>query len=374
MVFAELSVYPPRGNYQLIVRKLQPIGIGALLQKLEELKAKLGRLGYFDADKKKPIPGFPKRIGIVTSPTGAAVRDMLQILDRRYSGYHVILNPVKVQGEGAAREIAQAIDEMNHHQLADVLIVGRGGGSIEDLWAFNEELVATAIFKSRIPVISAVGHETDTCLSDWVADLRAPTPSAAAELVSQERSEKLKQLQGYQRHLDHHMRTRLDHFKMRLLAAMNHPFLANSTHLLGLRYQKLDDLTAKLDDRMHSKLQSYRFKLQSFGIKKNALNPIRQITEFKRRSSELGSLIDQAMERRIRFSLEKLSHLVQTMQSIDPKNLLKKGYSILFAEKERSVITSISELHEQLAVRILLQDGEVSATLNNIGGDGGDPV
>ena len=182
VVKGELSVYPPKGNYQLVVRELSYVGLGELLLKLEELKIKLHQMGWFKSSHKKPLPRFPKRIGVVTSPTGAVIQDILNVLTRRFSGFHLILYPVKVQGEGAAQEIAQAIEQFNKYQIVDVMIVGRGGGSLEDLWAFNEEIVASAIFHSQIPIISAVGHETDHCIADYVADVRAPTPSAAAEM------------------------------------------------------------------------------------------------------------------------------------------------------------------------------------------------
>ncbi|MBA3604330.1 MAG: exodeoxyribonuclease VII large subunit, partial [Parachlamydiaceae bacterium] len=183
IIRGEINVYPQSGKYQIVVRELRYVGLGELLVKLEELKAKLYAKGWFNPQLKKPLPKFPKTIGVVTSPTGAVIQDILNVLQRRYPGFHLILNPVRVQGEGAAAEIALAINQFNRYALADVLIVGRGGGSIEDLWAFNEEIVAEAIFNSKIPIISAVGHETDVCLTDFVADARAPTPSAAATMV-----------------------------------------------------------------------------------------------------------------------------------------------------------------------------------------------
>ncbi len=191
IVKGALNVYPPKGNYQLIVRELAYVGIGELLQKLEALKFKLHQMGWFKNSHKKPLPRFPQRIGVVTSPTGAVIQDILNVLSRRFSGFHLILNPVKVQGEGAADEISQAIEDFNRYQSVDVMIVGRGGGSLEDLWAFNEEIVAKAIFHSQIPIISAVGHETDHCIADYVADVRAPTPSAAAEIVIAEKKQQI---------------------------------------------------------------------------------------------------------------------------------------------------------------------------------------
>lgn len=194
IVFGNISVYEPRGEYQLIIEHIEPKGIGALQLAYEQLKERLYKEGLFDKKHKKPLSVLPRKIGIITSPTGAAIRDILMIMERRFANIHMLIYPVRVQGEGSAQEIALAIEEMNSIKAADVLILARGGGSIEDLWSFNEEIVARAIFRSRIPVISAVGHEIDYTISDFVADLRAPTPSAAAEMVVQSKEELLKRV------------------------------------------------------------------------------------------------------------------------------------------------------------------------------------
>ncbi|MFH1782935.1 MAG: exodeoxyribonuclease VII large subunit [Candidatus Omnitrophota bacterium] len=196
-----ISVYEKRGGYQLYISKMEPKGVGELQLAYEQLKERLFKEGLFDESKKLPIPGLPQRIGIVTSPTGAAIRDILNVLKRRFSNVEVILNPVKVQGDGAKEEIAQAIDDLNELGNIDVMIVGRGGGSLEDLWAFNEEIVARAIYRSKIPIISAVGHEIDYSISDLVSDLRAPTPSAAAELVIAKKSEIIERLNEIEKKL-----------------------------------------------------------------------------------------------------------------------------------------------------------------------------
>lgn len=211
IVRGDINVYPPSGKYQIIAKELRPVGVGELLLKLEELKVKLHKKGYFKKDHKRPLPKMPRRIGVITSPTGAAIQDILNILTRRFSGFHLILNPVKVQGEGAAQEIAQAIQQFNDFDLVDVMIVGRGGGSIEDLWAFNEEIVADALYNSRIPTISAVGHETDHCIADYVADVRAPTPSAAAEIVIAEKAHQLQQLGQIQQRMQQTLRHLIRH-------------------------------------------------------------------------------------------------------------------------------------------------------------------
>src|SRR3989440_9776477 len=187
MAFGSIEVYPQRGEYQLVIELLEPKGLGALQLAFEQLKARLQAEGLFDEARKRPLPRFPKTIGIVTSPSGAAIRDMLRVIGRRFGELHILLAPSRVQGDGAAEEIAQGIRDLNAMGGVDVIIVGRGGGSLEDLWAFNEEAVARAIVASKVPVISAVGHEVDFTIADFVADLRAPTPSAAAELVVREK-------------------------------------------------------------------------------------------------------------------------------------------------------------------------------------------
>ena len=197
----KISVYEKQGSYQLYVSKIEPKGVGALQLAFEQLKEKLFKEGLFDESRKRPIPKLPRRIGIVTSPTGAAIRDILNILKRRFSNIDVLISPVKVQGEGAGEEIAAAIEDLNALGVVDVIIVGRGGGSLEDLWAFNEEIVARAVYNSGVPVISAVGHEIDWLITDFVADLRAPTPSAAAELVVPDKSDLIDTLDNIEKRL-----------------------------------------------------------------------------------------------------------------------------------------------------------------------------
>ena len=220
IAFGDLGVYERSGQYQLVARRLLPKGLGALQLAFEELKQRLAKEGLFDPARKRPIPTLPQRIGLITSPTGAAIRDFLNIIGRRFPNVRIVINPVRVQGDGAAQEIAAAIDEFNALRASgrlslDVLIVTRGGGSLEDLWAFNEEIVARALARSHIPTISAVGHEIDFTISDFVADLRAPTPSAAAELVVKAKEEFVRQLEQYQSRLQRDLRLRLAETRQR---------------------------------------------------------------------------------------------------------------------------------------------------------------
>jgi exodeoxyribonuclease VII large subunit len=366
IVHGEINVYPPRGYYQIVVRKLEYAGVGELLLQLQQLKEKLEKLGWFDAAKKKPLPKFPKTIGVVTSPTGSVIQDILQILSRRFSGFHLILNPVKVQGEGAAAEIAQAIDQFNRYGLVDVLIVGRGGGSLEDLWAFNEEKVAAAIFLSKIPVISAVGHETDFSIADFVADVRAPTPSAAAELATQETAQQLHGFTQTKARLSSFVVTSLKHHRKQLENLRRHPCLASPLSILEPHLQRLDDLRSDLDLCLKRCLQDKQLRLLALKKQAHALKPSSQIQTWKQKLAVMAKTLQAAMMPQLAMKSERLSQLASHLQSIDPKNLLTKGYCILFQEKKDSVILSTQELNAQDKVRLQLQDGKVHLTVDGI--------
>jgi len=339
VVQGELSVYAPRGNYQLIVRQLQYAGVGELLLKLHALKAKLEARGWFDKSRKKPLPTAPKTIGVVTSPTGAVIQDMINVLSRRHAKFHLLLNPVKVQGDGAAQEIALAIDHFNKFKLADVLIVGRGGGSLEDLWAFNEEVVAEAIYRSEIPIISAVGHETDFSIADFVADVRAPTPSAAAEIVMAAAVQHLQYLGQADKRLNQAMLHLLSAYRHRLDTVRRQPILTSPFAILGQASQHLDDLSEELTESMQRAIVTKRLQLAGLQRQLLALDPMVRVQHLK----------------------QKLSQLTAHLKSIDPKNLLTKGYSILFRENGSSVIFSPKEVQAGENVRVLVKDGEIKA-------------
>jgi exodeoxyribonuclease VII large subunit len=273
LAFGNLSVYERQGKYQLDVMWLRPIGAGELQLAFEALKKKLSEEGLFDADRKKPIPPFPSRIGVVTSETGAALHDIASIIARRAPWVQLILRPARVQGEGAAEDIAAAIDEFNAYGGADVLIVGRGGGSIEDLRAFNEEAVARAIARSRIPVVSAVGHEVDFSISDFTADLRAPTPSAAAELVVPDKAELIGSIQHLARGFARHLQARIALYSERVSGFRKSYGLRRSGERLREYRQRLDDLTHGLETAAGLRLREFRVKSDGAREKLSALNP-----------------------------------------------------------------------------------------------------
>jgi exodeoxyribonuclease VII large subunit len=388
IVQGEINVYAPRGSYQIIIRKLDYLGLGELLMQLQALKDKLEKQGWFASSRKKTLPKFPRTIGVVTSPTGSVIQDILHVLNRRFAGFHLILNPVKVQGEGAASEIAQAIEQFNRYGLADVLIVGRGGGSLEDLWAFNEEKVAAAIFHSKIPIISAVGHETDFSIADFVADVRAPTPSAAAEIAMLETSHHLHQLNQTKNRLRAGILTELQHTRKQLDHFKRHPCIAAPFSIIEPYLQRVDDLRCDLQLCIERLFQEKQMQLVAVKKQAIALKPLNQILGLKQKLSILAKTIqttllqqyatrkklfnapalrinlEQRLKEQIGRRAQKLSQLISHLKGIDPKNLLSKGYCILFHEKKQSVILSAQELDAEDKVRLQLHDGKVHLTVN----------
>ncbi|MBF8263914.1 MAG: xseA [Parachlamydiales bacterium] len=381
----EISVYPPRGSYQIIVRELQFLGVGELLLKLHQLKAALQQRGWFDNERKRPLPKLPCRIGVVTSPTGAVIQDILNVLTRRFAGFQVILNPVKVQGEGAAAEIAQAIIDMNRFDLADVLIVGRGGGSIEDLWAFNEEIVAKAIFESKIPIISAVGHETDFTIADGVADVRAPTPSAAAELVIAEKANLLKVLDRARTQSASFFSQQIRWRRERMTALYRHPTLCQPHSLLAPSAMRLDDARQDADLSIQRRLQTARDRLNSHQQRLELLRPSMQIAQLSQKIQSFQLRLDDSIQSHLALKKrsfapaalylrlesplcnafqtkkELLGSFQSTFASLHPNNLLKKGYCILFSEKDDSIILSSRDIEPNQPFRAVLADGRISA-------------
>lgn len=364
IVKGDLSVYPPHGKYQMIIRSLDYMGIGELLLKLEALKKKLQGLGWFDREKKKPLPKFPRTIGIVTSPTGAVIRDIIHVLSRRSSGFHLILNPVHVQGTEAPHEIVQAIEDFNRYHLADVLIVGRGGGSLEDLWAFNDEKVAQAIFESQIPIISAVGHETDVTIADFVADVRAPTPSAAAEIVTAEKAHHLEFLHKAGKNLTSLLSHQLKQVRTHLGSYERHPLFATSYALLAGQMQKLDELKGKVDEKMRKDLLKKYYLLAGRQKQAAALKPTVQLSLCRAKLDLFEKRALESTYNALNMKKQKLKGVVERLRAVDPKNVLKRGYSILFSEKEGSVIVSTHTTTSGQHVRALLSDGTLNLTVD----------
>ncbi len=360
VVKGELNVYAPRGNYQIVVREIEFAGVGEILLRLHEMKKNLEQRGWLSPEHKKPLPKYPKTIGVITSPTGAVIQDIIHVLSRRFAGFHLVLYPVKVQGDGAAQEIATAIQECNRHRLADVLIVGRGGGSLEDLWAFNEEAVVSAVFHSQIPIVTAIGHETDTCLADLVAAKRAPTPSAAAEIVLQEKAAQSKFLSDSQKSLLTTLRLLLAQHRSHLTGLSRQPVFASPYTLLAAYLQSLDEMRASLATAISGQLTDKRHALEAAKKAARALQPMTQIQGLKERLKLLAKTLDGGFPGTLARRKEQLRGLTEHLKAIDPKNLLTKGYSILFRENGHSVIVSSREVEDGERLQALFHDGKVN--------------
>jgi len=307
-----LGVYEPRGDYQVIVEYVEPKGIGALQKAYEALKARLEQEGLFDRERKKPLPVLPRRIGIVTSPTGAAIRDILQVIKRRHPRLEILIHPVPVQGADAAPAIVEAIQYFNRERNADVLIVGRGGGSLEDLWAFNEETVARAIAASRIPVISAVGHETDYTIADFVADLRAPTPSAAAEMVVES---------------EEHLRDSVISLQSRLV--------------VGIR------------QRIARYRETVNHAVRLLG------DPRRSLERHGQRVDELLRRLGLGLRQHVRRDRERLSSLSAALDHLNPLAILSRGYSVTRKLPEDAILKSARQVGEGDLISTKLSEGEL---------------
>jgi exodeoxyribonuclease VII large subunit len=321
-----LTLFEPRGEYQLVADYIEPQGIGGLQLAFIQLKERLAKEGLFSELHKREIPKLPQRIGVVTSPTGAAIRDILTVLSRRFANVQILLAPVRVQGEGAAGEIAMAIDDLNRYGNLDVMIVGRGGGSLEDLWAFNEESVARAIFRSKIPVISAVGHEVDFSIADFVADLRAATPSAAAELVVRSKKELVAELDALCHRLDMAQTRRIERLQSRLASLSR--MVTDPSRVLGHLSQRVDSLDGRLVREVGLLLDRHGEKMVTLSGRLAQQSPELNLKRTSDRLEALTLRMDQAMKRKLGSISECLRGGVGKLEVISPLATLSRGYSI----------------------------------------------
>jgi len=353
-----IGVYEPRGEYQLYVESLEPRGIGSLQLAFEQLKARLQIDGLFDVDRKKPLPLLPRSIGIVTSPTGAAIRDILRILKRRHQNLRVLLYPSKVQGEGAAREIASGIEYFNSVGGVDVLIVGRGGGSIEDLWAFNEEIVARAIAASRIPVISAVGHEIDFTISDFVADLRAPTPSAAAELVVMKKSEFTERISTLELRLARSFRYELSRLRNRVLSLSTDHAFASVQSRLQQYQQHADELAFRMETFLQTGLQSLRNRYNQALSSLDRYDLLQKVDRLRDTIRIRKEWLVSNQRNRLENLKNKASALETALEALNPQSVLGRGYAIC-RDSRGNVIKRSSSLNLGDLFSVTLAEGEV---------------
>jgi exodeoxyribonuclease VII large subunit len=357
------GLYEGRGEYQLIIEHMEQAGFGALQRQFDALKKILAEEGLFDQLHKQSLPRSIQHIGMITSPTGAAVKDILSVLKRRFPAIRISLFPAAVQGEQAASQITQAIKNANDHGQCDVLIVGRGGGSLEDLWPFNEEIVARAIFESNIPIVSAVGHEIDFTIADFVADLRAPTPSAAAELTSPDSQDISHQLIGFEDRLKqtikrrvHHLEQRTEHLQKRL----QHP-----GRKLQQQAQHLDHIEIRLGRAMASKLQQHRGKLQSVNQRLARLSPETLILNAGAMVAKSIREMIRTSQRRLQDAYSKTQQTLHLLDTVSPLKTLERGYSVIRNEHD-SVIKSVTELSKGERLRSQLSDGEIIMKVTDI--------
>jgi exodeoxyribonuclease VII large subunit len=355
------DLYDARGDLQFMVESLEPQGHGALQFAFEQLKRKLAAEGLFDQARKRPLPALPERIGIVTSPSGAVISDIIQILERRCPGRHIRLYPTQVQGEGAAEQIAAGVEYFGASGWAEVVIVARGGGSLEDLWAFNEERVARAIASSPVPVVSAVGHETDFTIADFVADLRAPTPSAAAELVAGTRQSLLEGLFGTEARLRQAVRLTLA-----LRARRFHAVAIDGARLhrtLGQRMQRVDELEYLLRDRMRVVLGVRRRQLDVAATRLLQRDVRLQFAEARRRLEACDAAVNQAVRLKLSRATGELAPLSAHLAQLSPLKILDRGYAIVerAGPGERKIVKSPADAPVGSDVRLRLAAGELTA-------------
>jgi len=364
-----ISVYDRDGQYQFYVTHMQPDGIGSLFLAFEQLKIKLEAEGLFAVEHKKIIPQFPKAIGVVTSPTGAAVRDIITTLQRRYPTVHIIVFPVVVQGAQAASAIAKAIDRMNELAEVDVLIIGRGGGSLEELWPFNEEIVARRIFASKLPVISAVGHETDFTIADFVADLRAATPTAAAELAVPHHLELRQQLHHYLQRLIQHIQDQVQRRRLALTRLARSPFLVQPQRQLLQPTERLDRLKEKLLFRMRARIQK---SVEHAGRLEKVLNkhhPGQQIHAARARLDRAGLSLVQSIRMTHKEQKNRLNSQIRQLDALSPLKVMQRGYSLVYDEKEADLIKSISQIQPGDLLKIRMTDGQIDCQVWSIKGE-----
>jgi exodeoxyribonuclease VII large subunit len=359
-----LRVYPPRGEYQLSVEVLEPLGKGSLQQAFEELKEKLEKEGLFDRARKRPLPKLPRCVGVVTSPTGAVIQDIVRVVSRRYANLEILIYPARVQGEEAAAEIVQGIRALNRLQGLDVIIVARGGGSLEDLWPFNEERVARALAASRVPTISAVGHETDYTIADFVADLRAPTPSAAAEHVIQAKAEIGAGIDALARRRDAALSLRLTQVRARVARLASHRVFEAERGRLRNQAQRVDDLLRRTETGVRRRLERARDRLRGQGQRVEAFRWDRQLAERRERVARQADRLRSLAASAVEAGRGRWSRLSGKLDSLSPLAVLSRGYALVWNEAGR-LVRAPDDTRVGEALRIRVSGGAVAAVVTS---------
>ena len=364
-VVGRVQVYEPSGSYSIIIEKAEPDGVGALAIQFEQLKKKLTEEGLFQERFKQPLPQFAKRIGVVTSRSGAVIRDIITTVSRRFPGVDILLYPTKVQGDGAAEEIARNIARANQREGLDVLIIGRGGGSIEDLWAFNEEIVVRAIFESRLPIISSVGHETDVTLADFVADRRAATPTAAAELATPvTKLDLLTHLQNQEKRMATAVQNVLSKKKEALKKCSQSIIFRQPERLYDGYLQRLDQLQLRLKQSLRTRISDNKQLVQARTHQLVQLSPITKIQRYQDRLGQLDKLLRSQMALVYDAKVAEVKRLSEALLMLDTSRIVARGYAIV--KKEDSVIDSVESLKKKDQVTLLMRDGQVELEVKDV--------
>lgn len=362
-----IDVYAERGQYQLIVETIEPRGVGALQLAFEQLKKRLADEGLFAAERKRALPKYPRRIGIVTSPTGAVIQDMLNILERRFPGLHIRLYPALVQGEGSVEQVCRGIEYFSKTGWPDLVIVARGGGSLEDLWTFNEEAVARAIAGCAVPVVSAVGHETDFTIADFVADLRAPTPSAAAEMVVVTREQVLDQIHTLERHLKQSLQVQLGEARRRLHTVDVERTAATLHRYVGKRLQRVDDLEFRGWDVLRM-MTAVRARALLVLVQRLERQDSRlRLAENRRRLQAAETMMRQRIEMRMARAKGILAPLEAHLKQLSPLNVLERGYAIV-EDEHRRVVKDAESVNANQRLQLRLAKGRLGVCVEERGG------
>ena len=364
-VIGRVQIYEPSGSYSIIIEKAEPDGVGALAIQFEQLKKKLSEEGLFQDRFKQVIPQFAKKIGVVTSRSGAVIQDIITTVSRRFPGVEIILYPTKVQGEGAAEEIARNIVRANEREDLDILIIGRGGGSIEDLWAFNEEIVVRSIFESRLPIISSVGHETDVTLADFVADRRAATPTAAAELATPvTKLDFLTYLQNQEKRMATAVKHTLSKNKEALRALSQSVIFRQPERLYDGYLQRLDQLMLRLKQGLNGELVSHQQKVQGQIHRLEQLSPIVKLQRYQDRIQQLQKLIRSQMAVTYDAKVAEVKRLSEALLMLDTSRIVARGFAIV--KKEDAVVSSAEDLKVNDQVMLMMRDGQVDLEVKDV--------
>lgn len=372
LALGNVSVYERDGQYQFYVQEMQPDGIGSLYLAYEQLKDKLDKEGLFSQAYKKQLPSFPHTIAVLTSPTGAAVRDMVTTLRRRFPAVRIYLYPIAVQGKQAAPSIVAALEQVNRHQAADVILLGRGGGSLEELWAFNEEEVARAVFASHIPVIAAVGHETDFTIAEFVADLRAATPTAAAELAVPHHLELKQQQQQWRQRLQRSLMQQLQNKRDKLRSLQQSScFKYPERHLLESA-ERLDRLRERLKYGMRELAGRSRSDWMKMERRLSAYNPMQQITYSKKRRLTIERQLSQAFLSMYRQYRLQLNGQLRQLDALSPLKVMQRGYSVIYDEQQKTIINRLAQVQPGDMIKVKLTDGELDCHVWSMKGEEAD--